>query len=71
MTAFAQPIMRGDVVILYSSTLWWSSPAHAMIISQYDAANYDYLLAAHSRERRDYPLSTAITSYAKVRFYCP
>ena len=69
-TYFNNPIYLGDVVIFCTQTLWWMSPAHAMIISQYNLSTRDFNLAGHTYNRTDYPLLTAITGYDSVRFYC-
>lgn len=63
------PIYRGTVVILCTSTLWWTKPSHAMIITGYDTANYDFRLAGHTYSRQDYPLLSAIENYASIRVY--
>ena len=69
-TYYASPIYRGDVVILCKKTLWWTTPSHAMIITQYDNTNQDFKLAGHTSDRQAYPLLTAIANYAQVRFLC-
>ncbi len=66
----SEPITKGDVIILCNSTLWWTTPAHAMIVSAYDFTDRDYLCAGHSNVRRDLPLVTAVSGYDVVRIYC-
>lgn len=69
-TIFFNPITRGDVIMLCNKTLWWTTPAHAMIISAYDGVNKDFLCAGHSNMRQDYPLVTAVANYDVVQIYC-
>jgi hypothetical protein len=64
-------IYIGDCVIFYTQFLWIQTPKHLMIISSYDYANHDFLLAGHSNERTAYPLLTAIGAYSMISFVCP
>lgn len=66
----SEPITKGDVIILCNKTLWWTTPAHAMIVSAYDFTERDYLCAGHSNMRRDLPLVTAVSGYDVVQIYC-
>lgn len=66
---YTTPIYRGDVVIFHKGLAdFVLIPTHIMIISKYDAANKDFLLAGHSNIRQDYPLLTAISGYAEIQF---
>lgn len=66
---YATPIYRGDVVIFHQGVAnFVTVPTHVMIISKYDAANKDFLLAGHSNIRQAHPLLTAISGYAEIQF---
>lgn len=69
-TYYSEPIYKGDVIILCKRTLWWTTPSHAMIITEYDTTNRDFKLAGHTTARQAYPLLDAIDNYAVVRIYC-
>lgn len=67
---YSHSIRKGDVIQLEEGIAnWITYPTHAMIISQYDVANSDFKLAAHSHERQAYPLLQAINDYVGVKFF--
>lgn len=67
---FDDPIVRGDVIILCKTILWFTIPYHAMIVSDYDFDNGDLKLAGDSNPRKAYPLLEAIQDYDAVRMIC-
>ena len=68
---YATEIAKGDIVIFKSGILGVNWPAHAMIISDYDKTNKDFLCAGHTNARNYYPILTALNSenYSGVDFY--
>lgn len=68
---FVTEIAKGDIVIFKSGVLGVNWPVHAMIISDYDGGNKDFLCAGHTNARNYYPILTALNdgAYSGVDFY--
>jgi len=67
---YNQPIYKGDVVVFHKGIAGFITwPTHIMIISGYDSANGDFLLAGHSNNRQAYPLLNAISDYSYIEFF--
>lgn len=69
-TIYTQPISFGDAIVFFSGTVWWSSPAHVVIITAYDTTNKDFKYSGHNNDRLNKPLLDVINDYYRVRFIC-
>ena len=67
---YYEDIYVGDAIVFYSSTVWWQTPAHVVIITAYDSTNKDFLYCGHNTNRYNWPLLSVMSGYSYIRFIC-
>ena len=67
---YYEDIYVGDAIVFYSSTVWWQTPAHVVIITAYDSTNKDFLSCGHNTNRYNWPLLSVMSGYSYIRFIC-
>jgi len=67
---YYEDIYIGDTIVFYSTTGWWNTPSHVVMITAYDSTNKDFLYCGHNCDRYNYSLLSAVTNYSYIRFIC-